>query len=321
MRAQRRAGGASDATWPRKLGAVSASALLSALRMLPERRASAFGAALGRNWAKFGGPGTRDAFVNLRIAFPEWDEARRRRVFIASMENLGRGLAEFAWMGSIAPEELRRRVRVEGDQHLQAARRMSPNGGLVLLTAHLGNWEFFAALMYAHGYPLTVVYRPRGSPVFDDLLLRRRSAGGAQYLARGSAARSALRALADGRYLAMPYDQNCRRDEGVFAPFFSRLACSRTAPPRLAMRARAPVVPIFLHREPDGFHHVCHIRPAIDMEWEESPGDASSAALQRNVSRWNLAIEDEIRAAPEQWNWIHRRWRTAPPGEPGPPYG
>ena len=300
-----------------RLAAGGAGAALAAFRLQSAERALESGARLGRGWARLGGPRVADARVNLRIAFPEWSEARREEVLRASFENLGRSLAEFAFLAQLSDDDLRGRVRIEGEEFLEEAHKATPRGGTVVLTAHIGNWELFGVAMAAWGHPLTIIHRERDSPLLDEIVMGQRGAGAAQNVARGNAARAARRALRDGRFLAMPYDQACRRNEGVFVPFFQRLAIARAAPVRIAMKTGAPVLPAFLHREPDGFHHVCRIRPRVQMV--DDPGDPEGSLLE-NARRMTAVIEDEIRAAPEQWTWAHRRWRVQPRGEPRPAY-
>ena len=289
---------------------------LRALGALPDRSALRLGAALGRVWAQLALPRTRAARVNLRIAFPEWSEAERERVLVASFENLGRGLVELAWLGRRDPRALAARVRVEGAHHVAAARARSAGGGLIVLTAHFGSWEFFAAAMAAHGFPLTIVHRARDDAGLDDVLRERRTEAGAVYLARGSAAFGALRALRRGDLLALPFDQNAHRGRGVFVPFFGRLAATPATPVRLAMRTGAPVVPAFLARDvADPLRHVARFLPPLEL----APGDGEEIVLE-NARRMTRVIEDAVRRAPEQWAWAHRRWRTQPEGEPRPPY-
>jgi KDO2-lipid IV(A) lauroyltransferase len=270
---------------------------------------------LGRTWTTLGLPRTREARAHLRIAFPAWSDAQRERVLERSFENLGRSLVELAWLGRRAPEDLLARVRFEGLEHLDTARAAAPGGGAILLTAHFGSWEFFAAAMTARGYPLTVIHRARDDAGFDGVLAERRRESGASYLARGSAALGVVRALRGGSLLAVLFDQNARADEGVFVPFFGRLACVRSGPVQVAMSTRVPVVPLFLHRdESDPTRHVARIRPPLPLVH----GADDEAALAENARRLTRAIEDEIRAAPELWTWAHRRWHTQPPGEPRP---
>ena len=299
-----------------RLGAAVADRLLSLLERLPEAHALAFGAGLGRAWARLGGPRTQVARVNLRIAFPAWSEAEREAVLVHSFENVGRSLAEFALLARLGPEALRERVRIEGREHLDAARAASKSGGVIAITGHFGSWELLAAAMAAHGFPFVAVQRPRESPLLDAIVERYRKLGGAEFLARGDAARAALRALRDGKAVAILYDQDAPRDEGVFVPFFGRLASTRDGPVRIALRTRAPVLPIFLHRIGTSSTHVAQFRPPLELVRPE--GDVEGA-IRENARRITEAIEHEIVRAPDHWSWIHRRWKTQPQGEPRPP--
>jgi len=285
------------------------------LRRLPEDLAESFAVAGARAVEHIGGQRIHDARVNLRIAFPDWSEARRREVLSASMANLARGLVEFARMSAFTEEEIRERVDIEGYENYEKAAASSPTGGVIGMTAHLGNWELLSTGMSARGVPISVVLRERDNRLIDDIVEAQRGAKGAELLPRGRAARGALRALRDGRVLALPYDQNCNRSEGVFVPFFGRLACARTAPVRLAMRTGAPVLPVFLHRRGDGRKHVARVHPRVELVPE---GEDLAAAVVENAARMTRAIEDEIRSSPEEWIWVHRRWRTQPAGEPRP---
>lgn len=297
-----------------RLAASGVDGMTRLLRRLPEGAASRIATAGARAFEHVGGQRIADARVNLRIAFPQWSEARRREVLTASLVNLGRGLVEFARMSAYSDQEIRDRVRLEGVENYEDALARSPKGGVIAMTAHFGNWELLSTGISARGYPISVVHRARDNRVIDDIVETQRGVTGAELLPRGSAARGALRALRGGRILALPYDQNCHRDLGVFVPFFGRMACARTAPVRLAMRTGAPVLPAFLHREGDD-RHVARIYPMVELVPE---GDDPAAAVVENARRMTRVIEEEIRKAPEEWTWIHRRWRTQPPGEPRP---
>jgi KDO2-lipid IV(A) lauroyltransferase len=299
-----------------RLGAAVADRFLRVLERMSEPRALALGAGLGRAWARLGGPRTQVARENLRIAFPDWSEAERHAVLVRSFENVGRSLAEFALLAKLGPEALRERVHIEGLEHLEAARAASKSGGIVAITGHFGSWEMLAAAMAAHGFPFVAVQRPRESPLLDAIVERYRRSGGAEFLARGDAARAALRALREGKAVAILYDQDAPRDEGVFVPFFGRLASTRDGPVRIALRTRVPVLPIFLHRVGTGSQHVAQFRAPIPMQRPE--GDVEGA-VRENARRMTEAIEQEIIRAPDHWSWIHRRWKTQPPGEPRPP--
>ncbi len=275
--------------------------------------ASAFGAA----WSTLGAPRVATALANLRVAFPEWSEDERQRVCAASFANAARCVVEFALLGRIAEESLGERVEAQGIEHYAPAREASPTGGVVLITAHLGNWELLAVAMSAAGFPLSIVQRDRDDSGLGALVERHRGAGGAELLGRGNAARAALRAIKDGRLLVAPLDQNTPRNEGVFVPFFGRLACTRSGPIRIAMRTGAPVMTAFLFRKPDGRHHLVRVSPPLDLlRGKEAASDPE--AIRENVARVTRVIEAAIREAPEQWTWSHRRWRTQPEGEPRP---
>jgi Kdo2-lipid IVA lauroyltransferase/acyltransferase len=293
-----------------------ADRLLGVLERLPERRALALAAGLCRAWAKLGGPRTQVARENLRIAFPGWSEAEREAVLVRSFENIGRSVAEFARLGRLGPEALRERVQLEGLEHVEAARAQSKTGGVVAITGHFGSWEMLAAAMAAHGYPFVAVQKPRESPLLDAIVERYRRAGGAEFLARGNAALSVMRSLAEGKAVAILYDQDAPKDEGVFVPFFGRLACTRDGPVKIALRARAPVLPVFLHRVGTSSMHVARFRAPIPMV--RGHGMPLEEAIRENARRMTAAIEDEIREAPDHWSWVHRRWKTQPPGEPAP---
>jgi len=305
---------------------ATADWLLRLIERLPEQRALALGAGLGRTWVRLRGPRTQVARVNLRLAFPEWSEAAREAVLVRSLENVGKSAVEFARLGRLGPEALRERVRIEGLEHFEAARASSKTGGVLAITGHFGSWEVLAAAMAAHGYPFLAVQKPRESALLDAVVERYRRAGGAEFLARGNAARTMLRALAQGKGIAILYDQDAPKGEGVFVPFFGRLACTRDGPVKVALRAGASVIPIFLHRVGTSGSHVAHFRPPIPMlqpamlqpAMLQPDGDVAGA-IRENVRRITAVIEEEIRGAPDHWNWVHRRWRTQPPGEPRPP--
>lgn len=287
-------------------------ALFAAIRRLPRRRAITWGAALGRLWVGLRLPRTRVGLENLRIAYPEWSEPRRQRVLGLAFANLGRSLAEVPYLGSLSAEDLRRLVEVEGFHHLKDA--WSASGGAIALTAHFGNWELFAVTMGLSGIPLTIVHRER-DPVLESLMRDWRGRGETIVLPRGSAARATLKALRQHRVVAMPLDQDAPLAEGVFVPFFGRLACTRDAPARIAMRTGVPVVPAFIFRIGESDRHVVRFRPPLELVSRDSD---PAGAVRENVARMTRSLEEAIRQAPEQWTWNHRRWRTQLDGEPRP---
>jgi Kdo2-lipid IVA lauroyltransferase/acyltransferase len=247
---------------------------------------------------------------------------RRRRVALDNIRrSLGRGMTpeeirhlgrrSFQHVGMNLVEACRyflrpidvmlSRVRVEGAEHLRSA--AAQGRGVLILTAHYGNWELLAAAHGLTGLPLSIVIRPLDHPVLDDLAARFRRRSGAELIVKHLAVREVLQALRRGRMVGILLDQNATRAEGVFVPFFGIPASTSKGLAVLALRTGAPVVPVFLRREPDG-HHCMDVSPPL-----VPPPDGDTEAY---TATFNRAIEAAIRRAPEQWLWMHARWRTRP---------
>ena len=283
-------------------------ALVGGVGRLPSRPAACLGRWLGDVGFLLLGGRRRAALANLAIAFPDLPEAERRRLCRRSFEHLGLMAVELCFALSRPLERVLERVRVEGLGHLRAA--MERHGRVLVLTAHVGNWELLSVAHRLTGFPLTIVVRPLDAPALNALAERLRLKAGVELVAKRGALRAVLSALDRGRMVGVLLDQNASRREGVFVPFFGRPASTSKGLALLAMRTRAPVVPIFAHREADGRHLVA-IHPAL----EASGTPERDRAIIDLTMRCNAAIEAAIRRTPEQWLWIHRRWRTRPPAE------
>ncbi len=306
---------------------------------LPMDAVIALGAGIGRLWPRVGGPRTRRVREQLARSFPERDRAWVARCCEDVFVHLGRGLAELILLRGRHRAALLQRVELEGLEHLEAARRASATGGVLVMTGHLGNWELAAAKAASLGLPISVVYRGLRNPVLDETLRDLRGGGGGgpggpeaggtrpgedfEQLPMGRAGLAVLRALRRGRFVLVLLDQNARRHEGVFVPFFGRPASTRFGPARIAERLGIPVIPAFIRRLPDGRHHRIRFEPALAIEADPETGDGragdgsrESEILRRNVARMTAVIEMQIRETPEQWIWTHRRWRTQPRDEP-----
>jgi KDO2-lipid IV(A) lauroyltransferase len=292
-----------------RVAARAASALVAAAQRLPREQALRLAGAAGVRWARLGGPRTAAAREHLRIAFPEWTERERSAVLERSFANLARSFVELCTLARLTQAQLRELADVEGLEHFHAARRAEPGAGVICLTAHLGSWELLVAVMAAHGIPIAVIQRPRDNPLLDALLADLRGHNGAEMLPRGNAARAALRGLRDGKVVAMTLDQNASRREGVFVPFFGRLACTRDGPARVALRTGAPVFPVFIERIGETSRHRVRVHPPLDLA---PAGADEKAAVLENTARMTATLEAAIRRTPEQWIWTHRRWRTQP---------
>lgn len=248
----------------------------------------------------------RRALANLRLAFPDLAPAARRRLCRRSFQHFGMTMAELAGMLARPLDATLASVTVEGLEHLREA--MERSGRAIVLTAHLGNWEILsAAHRLAGGYGLAVVVRPLDTPGLNALAERLRRKTGVELIDKRHALRPVLGALARGRMVGILLDQNASRREGVFVPFFGREASTSRSVAVLALRTGAPIVPIFARREPGGRHRVS-ILPVV-----EAPVDRSGeAAIVSLTARCTAVVEAAIREVPEQWLWMHHRWRTRP---------
>jgi KDO2-lipid IV(A) lauroyltransferase len=289
-------------------------------------RVLALAAGIGRLWVGLRGPRTRRVRAALARALPERSAVERARIERAVFAGLAQGLAELLLLRGRQREALLARVEVVGRERLEAVRRVS-GGGVLIVSAHLGNWELACARAAALGIPLSIVYRPQRSAVLDRLLaeLRLRSGrepGGVpvELIPRGRAGLAVVRALGRGRAVLVLLDQDAPRAQGEFVTFFGQPACTRSAPIALAALRSVPVVTAFSRRLPDGRGHRLELGGALPLE----PGAAEDQAiLRRNLQRATDAIEAAIRVDPGQWIWTHRRWRTRPLGgdpieRPGP---
>jgi KDO2-lipid IV(A) lauroyltransferase len=246
----------------------------------------------------------RTALANLALAFPGLPESERRRICRRSFQHLG--VMGFELCATLVHplEHALAGIRLHGIEHLRDA--VASRGRALVLTAHLGNWELLTVAHRLTGYPLAIVVRPLDSPGLDALADRLRRKSGVELIDKRGALRPVLRALAGGRLVGILLDQNATRREAVFVPFFGRPAATSKSLALLALRTGAPVVPIFVRREAGGGHHVT-ILPALP-----APARTSADALVELTRRCTETIEAAIRETPEQWLWIHGRWRTRP---------
>lgn len=246
---------------------------------------------------------------NLTLAFghersPEELEGLCRQTF----QHLGMTSVEVLSFLFPSPTFPLSRIRVEGLDHLRFA--MDRGKGALLLTAHFGNWEFLAAAHVLSGYPLSVVARPMDSPILNRLVTRFREGSGFEIIGKRRALAEVIEALHRQRMVAILLDQNVTRREGVFVPFFGRAASTSKGLALLALRTEAPVVPIFIRREADGGHRVF-----IEPEIRPSRTEDRNKDIRAFTAAFTRCVEETIRRWPEQWFWVHRRWKTRPAHE------
>ena len=247
----------------------------------------------------------RLALANLAAAFPELDPRERRRLGRRAFQHLGLVVVELAGVLGRPLAASLGRIRLEGLEHLEDV--MKRHGRALGLSAHLGNWEMLSVAHRLTAYPLAVVVRPLDSPSLQLLAEQARRKTGVEVIAKRRALGPVLSALSAGKIVGILLDQNASRREGVFVPFFGRPASTSRALAVLALRTGTPIVPIFARRDPDGAHRVIVHAP---LAWP-SAADRGRAVVELTAA-CARAVERAIREAPEQWLWMHDRWRTRP---------
>jgi KDO2-lipid IV(A) lauroyltransferase len=247
---------------------------------------------------------------NLAIAFPEMGEAERRRILRASYINLGRGGAEVIRLGGFFHRRLKRRVTYENFGHWVKVAARNRDSGIIILSAHFGNFELFAPAHAMHGFQINLVHHTQRFLAGDALITYIRERAGVEIIRKHAAARAVLKALRRGETVGIPFDQNAKRSEAIFVPFFGELAATASGLARLVRISRAPVVPAFIVREPNQRTHRIEIQDEVPIQC----GDDSEADIAENTRRFVKVIEEVVRRYPEQFLWTHRRYRTRPRG-------
>lgn len=288
-----------------------ARAILSILGALPRRVAIAIGVAIGRIGYILPGGLRRTGERNLEIAFPDMTEQNRRSLLRGSFESLGRLLAEFSQLPRATPEKLRALIEYDqvGLAHLREAEKN--RRGIIFLTGHLGAWELHSFGWSALEYPISFLVRPLDNPRIEEMIERVRTRFGNRAIDKKSAARQSLRVLRQGGTLGILSDLNTQTYEGVFVPFFGKLACTTAGIATLALKTDAVVIPTCAVWDKKKQRYFFHGDPPIELvRTGEHDKD-----IELNTARFAAAIERMVRLYPDQWLWIHKRWKTRPPGE------
>jgi KDO2-lipid IV(A) lauroyltransferase len=251
----------------------------------------------------------RRALAHLAIAFPEWSGAKRRDTIRAMFQHLGMSVFELAWMPNLTPELRAKTSRVEGfDRVLEV---IDSGRGVIIFTAHCGNWEWLSYVTGTFGRPVSVLQRERDQPEMNQYITALRARAGVRTIDRGSAssAKEMINAIRRGGILAFVVDQNIRT-ESVQVPFFGKPALTPIGPARLAVRTEAVVVTAYASRLPDGTHRLQFLEP-VQCRKTDDPVELTARVTNE--------IEKQIRRVPEQWVWMHDRWRERPQWDIGAP--
>lgn len=284
-----------------------ARSLERAVTTLSERRADAFGRSVGRMVHRIG---IRREVVeeNLRLAFPEKDGPWLARTVLAAYEHLGRETAAILRLSRLDAKAILDRTIPVGWNEMQEA--LSLKRGLLLVSGHFGNWEIAAAAVAARGEPIAAIVRRQGNRLVDDRLQQLRRNLGIETIYQSDAPSRVPRILRANGVVGIVGDQDARRT-GIFVPFFGRPASTHRGPALFAMRLGAPVMSCVARRlpGPDLMYEV--VGEHVDVQ-RTGNLDADIQTLTAAVA---LRLETQVRSAPEQYFWFHRRWKTRPPGD------
>ncbi len=246
---------------------------------------------------------------NLKLALPEMGHAEREQIVRGVFSNLGRLLAEFCQLPKLTAQNVSQRVIYDGYENFAAA--LQRGQGLLFLTAHYGAWELCPYAHALYGHPLKFVVRPIDNPLIDRLVNRYRMLSGNQIIQKKNSLKEILVTLKRGAAVGILIDQNTTRDAGVFAPFFNIPACTTTSLATIALRTGAAIVPgVLIWDERLRKHRLRFEPPVALMQTGNKQQD-----IVNNTALCNQVLEELVRKHPDQWLWVHRRWKTRPEGE------
>lgn len=250
-------------------------------------------------------PISRRAEDNLGAVYPEMSAAERRRIAAGVWENLGRTVAEMAHLDKFRPGEPGGRVEVVGAEQIRGIAETGAPG--IFVSGHFANWEIMAILLHRFGVRTAVIYRAANNPLVDEFIIRTRAAvmGRLQIPKGKRGGRALIETLREGKSLAMLVDQ--KLNDGISVPFMGREAMTAPAAARLSLKFGAPIFPGRIERL-KGAHFRITVEPPIDF----APAGDIAADVRALTILVNERIESYVRARPEQWLWLHRRWPKAP---------
>jgi KDO2-lipid IV(A) lauroyltransferase len=283
--------------------------LVRMLALLPPSGARAVGIVLARTVHLLHGRLRQVGMRNLQLAFPQMAASERRRILRRVFTSLGRQIGDFCRFPRYNRQNVSQLAIYDGFENFERAHARGK--GVLFLTAHFGGWEISSFMHALHGHPLHILVRPLDNPYLDRVVTGYRTLSGNRTIPKQDFARSMLAALRAGEIVGILMDQNMIPEQGVFVNFFGIPACTSTLLARMALRTDAAVVPAFCSWDRVLRKYRMRFDPAIDVI---RTGD-EEADIVANTGAYTRVIEDYARRYPEQWLWVHRRWKTRPPGE------
>jgi Kdo2-lipid IVA lauroyltransferase/acyltransferase len=247
---------------------------------------------------------------NLQLAFPEKSDAERKQILRGEFISLGRQLAEVCRFPRYTPENVEEIVVYDGLENFERAHDRGK--GVLFLTAHFGGWELSAFTHSLRGHPMNIVARGLDNLYLDRLVTQYRTMHGNRIVDKDDFVRGLLGAMKAGEAVGILMDTNMTPPQGVFVDFFGLPACTASGLARIALRTDAAVVPGFTLWDAELKKYRLRFDPAVDLV---RTGDLE-ADIQANTQKFTSIIENYVRKYPEQWLWVHRRWKTRPAGQP-----
>lgn len=288
--------------------------LLGSLGLLPRRAALAAATSLAAGGYYLLGGLRRVAMANIAIAFPEKDQVERVRLVKGGFRNLGRILGEFSQFPKATSEVLKNIIEFQVDPSVYAEyqRLKSEGRGIIIVSPHLGNWEMLVFGWATYDGPMSYLARPLDNPLLEKLTADLRKKFGNRPINKTNSVMTAARVLREEGLLGILADVNAHPKEGVFVPFFGVPACTSTGVALLAMRTNSAILPMCGAWDEEKQHYVAVHGKLI---YAADTGDRKPDVLETTAA-FTAEVEKLIRRFPDQWLWIHKRWKTRPPGEP-----
>jgi KDO2-lipid IV(A) lauroyltransferase len=283
--------------------------VLKTAGILPRRAARAYGAAVACVFFGLVPRLKRIALFNLKLAFPEWSDERRREVVSGMIRQLGWMGGEFSQFPKYTAERIKEIVVLDGPENFLAAERGGK--GVLVLTGHFSAWELAPFAQARFGYPLSFLAREVENAKVNTLVNYYRTLSGNKPIEKNQSARAVLRVLGGGGTVGILADQNTILEEGVFVDFFGIPACTTTGIARMALHTGAAVVPGYILWDAA----IGKYRLTFDSPVELARTGNTESDVLENTARFTKVIEEIVRKNPEQWVWVHKRWKTRPAGE------
>lgn len=283
-------------------------ALRGVFKVLPRRAALSLGRTIGRGGYLIARQRRALAIDNLRLSLGDkMSDGEIVKTVLTSFESHGMNIADFFKLPDLNRENVALYTSVKGEENLVNA--LALGHGVLTLSSHLGSWDMLSAGLALRGYPVSLITKVSRSEALNRIWMDYRKKAGIELIMGRGTMKETLRQLKKGGMVGFALDQNARRKEGVFVPFFGREACTLTSLALMARRTGAPVVLIYTYRDGD-LHRIVIEKPIFHDSIEDSEAD-----ILMRTRMYTSLIEKIIRLHPEQWTWLHDRWKTRPRDE------